>query len=124
MIAIALATTGLVIRYRHLVPARSVVAASAAAVGVVLFLVDVWPAIYLVPVGFAYLIWDLGRIGILPRWVVASNLASTLALVVPLLVMAGGSTAGLAVVLVIPYWISWLAIGESLMRGGPATRGA
>jgi hypothetical protein len=124
MIAIAVATVGLVFNYRHRARRRAVIAASAAAAGAVVGVLGAWPAMCLAPAGFAYFIWDLGRVGVVPRSVAAANVAAGLALLVPIAAVTSNTPVGLAIVLVIPYWITWLAIGGSLVRGMPAIQRA
>jgi hypothetical protein len=128
IVAIAAATAGLVLRFRHRAGNAAVAAALIAAVGAVLGVLVVWPAIYLALPGFAYLVWELGRAGVLGRRVVSANLLSTVLLLVPIAAMFTGTTVGLAIALVVPYPVTWLAIGGSLLRGAsgtpPAVQGA
>lgn len=124
MIGIAAATAGLVLRFRHRTRNAAVAAALIAAVGAVLGVLVVWPAIYLALAGFAYLVWELGRAGVLGRRVVSANLLSTVLLLVPIAAMFIGTTVGLAIALVVPYPVTWLAIGGSLLRGASGTPAA
>jgi hypothetical protein len=128
IIAVAVATVGLVVRFRDLASKRAAAAATIGAVCGVLGVLVAWPAIYLAPVGMAYFIWDLGRAGVLSRWLAAAQAASVVAVFVPLVAIWTDVSVEPAIVLVIPYWITWLAIGSALLRGAsgapPAVQGA
>ena len=121
MIAIAAATAGLVLRFRHRTRNAAVAAALIALVCAVLGVLVAWPAIYLALAGFAYLVWELGRAGVLGRRVVGANLLSMALLVVPVTAMSTDITVGLAIALVVPYPVTWLAIGGSLVRRASGT---
>jgi len=124
LIAIAVAAVGLVRRYRHHASKRAMVAALAAAVAVVLGLLDVWPAMYFVPVGLSFFVWDLGRAGVFRTGPAALNMASAWVILVPLATMGTEIPVGLAVLLILPYPITWLVIGGSLLKATPAAQGA
>jgi hypothetical protein len=124
IVAIAAATVGLVLRFGHRAGNAAVIAASVGASGGVLGALGAWPLLSLAPAGMAYLIWDLGRAGVLSHRLAAVHAISTVLLVVPITAIFTGAPVGVAIALVIPNPIMWLAIGGSLMRGTPAGRGA
>jgi hypothetical protein len=128
MVAIAAATVGLVLRFGHRAGNAAVAVGLIAAVGAVLGVLVVWPAIYLAPAGMAYLIWDLGRGGVLSRRLAAVHAISTVLLLVPIAAIFTGASVGVAIALVVPNPVTWLAIGGSLLRGAsgtpPAVQGA
>ena len=120
LIAIAVAAVRLVRRYRHHASKRAMVAASAAAVAVVLGLLDVWPAMYFVPVGLGFFVWDLGRAGVFRTSLAALNVACAWVILVPLAPLRSEIAVGVVVLLILPYPITWLVIG----RATPAAHGA
>ena len=93
-----------------------VVGASAAGLAVVV------PAagLAVVPVGWAMLMWDLGRIGVLSRRASIAHLAALAILLIGIAVMLLSPTSSaLFLVGMIGYLLSWISIGVSLTRGVP-----
>lgn len=83
------------------------------------------------PIGSAALMWELGRIGVLGTWMARAHvIAASLVLVVIGLWLAnpaildGPATAVPALSLGVPYGLSWVAIGWSLLRGASVRRRA
>jgi hypothetical protein len=75
------------------------------------------------PIGSAMLAWDLGRAGILPRWLAvvhglgaigfAATVIGTLTDYETAIMNAG------LIALSTPYMLSWILVGASLIRGAP-----
>jgi hypothetical protein len=124
MVAIAAATVGLVLRFWNRAGSAAVIAALVGAAAGVLGALGAWPLLSLAPAGMAYLIWDLGRGGVLSRRLAAVHVISTVLLLVPIAAIFSGAPVGVAIALAIPNPIMWLVVGGSLVRGTPAARGA
>ena len=80
--------------------------------------------ILLLPVGSAALAWDLARIGVLSFRMAIFHALCAVALLVPLVgTFAGNVAFGFdALVLAIPYPLTWIAIGATLLRDAPSPR--
>lgn len=77
------------------------------------------------PIGSAMLAWDLGRAGVLPRWLAVAHALGAIGFAATLIgtltdYAAAIMNAGL-IALSIPYVLSWIAIGEWVLRGVPRT---
>jgi hypothetical protein len=84
------------------------------------------PAVLLgLPIGSAMLAWDLGRAGILPRWLAVVHALGAIGFAATLIGTVTDyetaiMNAGL-IALSTPYMLSWIAIGASVLRGVPRT---
>jgi hypothetical protein len=91
--------------------------------GILLSTLGAYAAGVLLPIGSAALAWDLGRAGVLPRWVSIVHALSAAAFLAPiigsLIDYEATFRSDLLVALVIPYILTWMAIGASLLRGVP-----
>lgn len=75
------------------------------------------------PIGSAMLAWDLSRVGILPRWLAVVHALGAIGFAATLIWTISDyetaiMNAGL-IALSIPYMLSWIAIGASVLRGVP-----
>jgi hypothetical protein len=97
--------------------------AVSAAVGVI-GMAAVSPAIVLLPVGSAVLIWELGRIGLVSGRQVLAHVAAAALLVAVFVVLYNTtvlldpSTAVPVLALAIPYGLTWIAIGLAVYHAG------
>jgi len=120
--AFAGALIGLTTRFQdHLTPLAGlmgVLAGMAVAIG----LFGAYVTLPLFPIGSAILMWDLGRAGILSRGLSIAHVVTALGmllLLVTLLVNWRFASDGRFVALVIPYLVSWVAIGAFVVGGVP-----
>ena len=76
------------------------------------------------PLGSAALVWDLARIGVLSFGMAVLHALSAAALLVLIVSAFIGNPAAVfgILALAIPYPLSWMAIGVSLVRGVPSPR--
>lgn len=81
-------------------------------------------AITLLPLGSAALAWDLARIGVLSFGTALLHTLCAAALLIPILPSFTGDPAASFefLALALPYPLSWMAIGVSLVRGVPSPR--
>ncbi|HET9497909.1 MAG TPA: hypothetical protein VFP83_06250 [Candidatus Limnocylindria bacterium] len=81
-------------------------------------------AITLLPLGSAALAWDLARIGVLSFGTALLHALCAAALLVPLVAAFSADPAASFgfLALALPYPLSWMAIGVSLVRGVPSPR--
>ena len=97
------------------------------AVGALLVMVGAFASmggtILLMPIGSVMLMWDLARIGVVPRLVSIAHVAAAVVVGVGLLVghpnVVDESSRVLFVAILIPYVVTWIAIGVSLVRRIP-----
>jgi len=84
------------------------------------------PAIALLPVGSAILIWELGRIGLVSRRQVLAHVIATTVLLAVIVVIYNStlllspSTAVPLLALAIPYGLTWISIGWAVYHAGTA----
>jgi hypothetical protein len=117
-LAFAVAAFGLLWRFQEQLGVSGAVGGAAAGLGAIASAFQGAWAITLLPLGSAALVWDLARIGVQSRGISIIHGLSAIALVVPIL----GSLIDpmiILVVLAVPYPLTWLAIGASLLRGVP-----
>jgi hypothetical protein len=121
--AFAAAAIGLIWRFQDRLSSVGGIGGVLAGLGVLVGVLGGYAAFVLLPIGSALLAWDLGRTGILSRALSIVHAASAVAFLAPLIasqidwqgVMANGVLIGLAV----PYVLSWMAMGATLVRGVP-----
>jgi hypothetical protein len=121
-LAFAAATIGLVWRFQDRVSPGGAVGGVVAGFGVLLGSLGGYAAFPVFPVGSAVLAWDLARAGILSRALGIIHVVSAAGFLVTLVATVIDYQAmAIApfVVLAIPYLLSWVAIGASLLRGAP-----
>lgn len=91
--------------------------------GILLSTLGAYAGAVLLPIGSAALAWDLGRAGVLPRWVPIVHALSAVAFLAPIIGSLVDYEAtfrsDLLIALAIPYILTWMAIGASLLRGVP-----
>jgi hypothetical protein len=123
--AFAAAAIGLIWRFQGRLSSVGRIGGVLAGLGVLVGVLGGYAAFLLLPIGSALLAWDLGRAGILSRPLSIVHAASAVAFLAPLIaaridwqgVMGNGVLVGLAV----PYVLSWMAMGTTLLRGMPRT---
>jgi hypothetical protein len=122
-VVFAVAAFGLAWRFHEQLGARAILAGGIAGLGALVGIMGAYPVLLLLPLGSSVLMWDLGRSGVLPRWlsiVHGVGALAFLAAVVGLLIDYRGTIGTeLLIALAIPYPLSWMAIGASLLRGVP-----
>lgn len=120
-LAFAATAFGLLWRYQEQLRIPGVYGGVAAGLGAVAGAFDGAWATMLLPLGSAVLVWDLARIGVLSGWMAMLHGLSAIAILVPLTgAFIDSPETGLSLMaLFIPYPLSWIAIGASLLRGVP-----
>jgi hypothetical protein len=122
-IAFSAAAIGLAGRFQDRVGLLGAIGAALVTLGAVMSL-----GVSLVPllVGSAMLMWDLARIGVVSRFVPIVHLATTIVFALGYVVgqpsIVDGASRALFVGLLVPYLMTWVAIGASLVRGVPLPR--
>jgi hypothetical protein len=118
-IAYSAAALGLAWRFQDRISPLGAIGALLVTVGAAASMVG---SLALMPVGSVMLMWDLARIGVVPRPLAIVHGAAAIALGLGLLVAplsdvdAAHRAAGVAIL--VPYVATWIAIGVSLLRGG------
>jgi hypothetical protein len=83
-------------------------------------------SVVLLVIGSAMLIWDLARIGVVPRSLSIIHLVAVAVVVLALVIGPPSpnelASRGLLVAVLVPYVVTWLAIGVVLLRGVPQAR--
>jgi len=122
-VAFAATAIGLIWRFQDQVGPVGVAGGLLAGLGVLLGTLGGYAAYVVLPVGSAVLTWDLARAGILPRSLSVVHAVSAVAFLAPLIATQVDYAAvignSLLIGLAIPYMLSWMAIGASLLRGIP-----
>jgi hypothetical protein len=122
-IAFSGVAVGLAGRFQDRVGLLGAIGAPLVALGAVMSL-----GVTLVPllVGSAMLMWDLARIGIVSRLVPIVHLATAIVFALAYVVgqpsIVDGAGRALFVGLLVPYLVTWVSIGVSLLRGVPLPR--
>lgn len=121
-LALELATLGLFWRFQELLRPAATFGAVAVMIGAVVPFPEN-PLSVLLPAGSVLLMWDLARIGVLPRWAAIIHAVSGLGLLAGSIgILIGQPALGILFALAIPYLPSWIAIGASLvLRSAPRT---
>jgi len=102
------------------------VAVSLGAVIGIFGVLAVSPAVVLIPVGSAVLMWELRRIGFLDARLALAHIAAAVVVVAVMVVIFNSTvlldraTAVPVLALAIPYGLTWIAIGSSLYRSSIA----
>jgi len=122
MVALAMATAGLVFRFLDRISGAGALAGSIGSVGGILGLLGSFPMLFLFPAGTALLVWDLARARVLSGWLAAAHVASAVGFLLPIAAMMSNSAVDIAIVFALAYPLSWLAIGLSLLRAAPDSR--
>ena len=124
IIAIAGAMSGLAARAQDRIPAWTVALAVITAIAGPVSVLGLYGLILVVPIGSALLFWQLARVGAVGTSLTRAHLAAAALWEVPLAVLYAKPTmeddpaaAVLIFSLAIPYGISWMALGWSLLRG-------
>jgi hypothetical protein len=122
-VAFAVVLVGLAIQFQDQLTSRAPLAAALAASGALLLAMGAHPMIVLFPLGSAIVVWDLARIGIVPRQLAIAHVASALgllgllvAMVVDYRVVFSGANPIVALA-TIPYSLTWIGIGGVLRPG-------
>jgi hypothetical protein len=122
-VAFVAAAIGLIWRFQDQVSFVGVAGGALAGLGVLLGVLGGYAAFAVFPIGSAALFWDLARAGILSRALSIVHALSGVAFLAPLIGTVVDYPAVIAnnllVALAIPYMLSWMAIGASLLRGVP-----
>jgi len=122
-VALGVVAFGLTWRFHEQLASRAVLAGGLAGLGVIVGIIGAYPFLLLLPLGSAILTWDLSRSGVLSRWLSIAHGLSAMALLVPLVGILVDyretSASDVLVALAIPYPLTWMAIGASLLRGVP-----
>ena len=126
-VVLALATIGLVAAAQDMLSSLASTLAIIGSLISMLAVLAVPPAFLALPASSMLVVWQLSRVGALPRWVFAMHLAAPIFVLVIFAISLTGfrliaddapfgplHALGLAVVLLYPF--SWLAIGWSLLR--------
>jgi hypothetical protein len=117
------AVLGLVWQFRGRLGRLSALAGGVAALGMLLVVIGAPPSWVLLPLGSAVLVWDLARAQAIPRALAIVFGASSILLLVSLVGALFGiidtADTPLQVALALPYLLSWIALGVSLLRGMP-----
>jgi hypothetical protein len=121
--AFAGATVGIAWRYQDQLTALSALSGVLAGLGALFTALGGYAANLLLPIGSTVLAWGLARTGIVSRVLAIIHAASALAILASLIgsIVDYRSTvsSGLLVAIAIPYMLTWVAIGVSLLRGAP-----
>ena len=122
-VAFGVVPFGLAWRFHERLGAHAVLAAGASGLGAVAGMLGGYPLLLLLPLGSADLIWDLGRSGVLSRGLSAIHGVCAMAFLAPLIGILidyrGTVGTDVLIALAIPYPLTWMAIGASLLRGVP-----
>jgi len=117
------AVLGLVWEFRGRLGRLSALGGGVAVLGMVLVVLDASPSWVLLPLGSAILVWDLARARAIPRALAIVLGASSIVMLVPLagamFGIIGTADTPAQVALAMPYLLSWIALGVSLLRAMP-----
>jgi hypothetical protein len=125
-LAFAGAAIGLALRFQDRLTPVGALAGVIGGLGPLFGAFGAYQASMLLPIGSSILAWDLGRSGVLSRGLGITHAASAL-VVVPLFVILlanySDETANSGLLLlVVPYLVTWVVIGLSLIRGVPSVK--
>lgn len=120
------AVLGLVWQFRERLGRLSALAGGVAALGMLLGVIEVPPGFALLPLGSAVLVWDLSRAHVISRGLATVSGLSAIVLLVPMIgplfgISDSAATPQLAA-LGLPYLLSWIVLGVSLLRGTPTAQ--
>jgi hypothetical protein len=120
IVALGVATAGLVFAFQDRISNGGALAGSIGSVGGIFGLLGAYAALLLLPVGSAILVLDLARARVLDRWLAVVHVASAVGFAVLIAASGSNTSLGAAAVLGLGYPLTWLAIGASVIRGLPA----
>ena len=125
-VAFIAAVLSLVWQFRERLGRLSAIAGGVAVLGMVLGVIEVPPGFVLLPLGSAILVWDLARAQAISRGLAIVFGLSAIALLFPMIgplfgISDTAATPQLAA-LGLPYLLSWIALGVSLLRGMPTAQ--
>jgi hypothetical protein len=122
-LGLAAAAVGLIWRFQDQVGPLGSLGGMLVAIGTILGTLGGYTAFLVVPIGSAMLAWDLGRAGILSRPLsiahVLSSAAFSVTVIRVLIDYADAYRSGVLIAFTVPYVVTWIAIGASLIRGVP-----
>jgi hypothetical protein len=119
-LAFLAAVLGLVWQFRGRLGRLSALAAGVAALGMLLVVIGSPASWVLLPLGSAVLAWDLARAEAIPRAVAIVVGATSILMLVPTVgALFGIIDIGETPALALPYLLSWIALGVSLLRAMP-----
>jgi hypothetical protein len=120
------ATFGLITEFQDRIRMRAAALGSLGALLGAVSVLGAFAAIVALPVGTAFLAWDLGRAGVLGRRLSRAHVAGAIIALTVIAVMFlrpalydNRATAVPLMMLFLPYAFSWIAIGWSLRHGAP-----
>jgi hypothetical protein len=120
------AVLGLVWHFRERLGRLSALAGGVAALGMLLGVIEVPPGVVLLPLGSAVLVWDLARAQAISRGLAIVFGLSAIVLLFPMIGALFGINDTAAIpqlaALGLPYLLSWIALGVSLLRGVPTAQ--
>jgi hypothetical protein len=124
-IAFSTAAIGLAFRFQDRVGPLGGFGALLVTLGAITSMVG---SVVLMPIGSVLLMWDLARIGVVPWLISIAHVAAAIVVGVGLVVahpsIVDASTRALFVAILVPYVVSWIAVGVSLFRGVPQVASA
>jgi hypothetical protein len=124
MIAMGTALAALVLRFQDRINGTIGLVGSIGSVGALLGALGPWTMTLLLPVGSAAVVWNLGLLGILRRRVASAHVLAAGAYFVLMALIVSGASPAVAFILLFPYPLTWVVIGASIIRDGPATEPA
>jgi hypothetical protein len=124
-LALAGATYGLVFGCQDRIRNGAAFLGSVGASGGAASLIGLYVGVLALPMGSASVAWELGRVGVFPRWLSWAHAAAAILALIPIVAILAnyeilldrGSV--LIMTLVLPYAATWIAIGWSLRHGLP-----
>lgn len=119
IVALAVATVGLVFAFQDRISSGGALAGSIGAVGGIVGLMGAYSFLLALPVCSAIVVWDLARARVLRSWLAAAHVASAVGFAVLIASYLTNTPLGAATVVAVLYPLTWLAIGGSVLRGLP-----
>jgi hypothetical protein len=117
IVALAVATAGLVFAFQDRISSGGAMAGSIGSVGGIFGLLGAYSLLLALPAGSAILVWDLARVSVLSRWMAAAHVASSFGFALLIAADLSNTPLGVAIVVALFYPLAWLAIGGSILRG-------
>jgi hypothetical protein len=124
MVALAIATAGLVFRFQDRISGAGALAGSIGSVGGILGPLGSFPMLFLFPAGTALPVWEPARARVLSGWLAAAHVASAVGVLLPIAALMSNAAVGVGMVLALAYSGTWLAMGLPLLRGAPVRQRA
>jgi hypothetical protein len=123
---VAGALMGLVMAIQDKVKEWVTIVASTGLLIALLELAGLYMLVFLLPIVSAIVLWELGRIGAVGTWQARAHVGAGVLFLLPVGALAinrglldSPTTAVPLMALLIPYGISWVAVGLALLRGAP-----